>query len=577
LRDPWTDADVRKCFQAVLALQQPFPVAPVKNRGTVDPGFTVRFFRKKEEFQDETLVADIQTEILDHLHAIIELKVDAKGRAEWRLSKNRFGDVRDWTLIHHDHRDSDAPTAYRHLRNVWMKTYYVILKGNLLPRVVFSRVQDVLAEQGGVRLYRNGFRVIPYGDPDNDWLRLDETYAKRSTVLAPVANRNFFGVIEVNDPEGKIFEEHTSREGLIETPAFLELRDLVSAVLLTAATRISEDRGRKTSAGGRSPKGPPTAEQDSDSSPLPTDPGVVDAAVRAAQEAAENAARDGDAASAQEAASKAAEAARLLAAARVQVADEAAILRFLATLGMTTAEFSHETGMTFDAFRLDFERVFEAAKLARPDDERLLAQAARAKGMLSRLDTLTSYLNALAGARAARGMQPISVSKAVQDFERGMRAQAESQRIVLKTVTPPYDPLFTRPMHDAEIASVLLNFYTNAVKALKRGQGDREILVEADRLIEGDVEQLRVRFSDTGDGIRDDIRDRIFDAFFTPRVAPPTAAPDMEHATGAGLGLWIVKQIATNAGGDVMLADPPPGFTTCLELLLPSEEGAVLK
>jgi signal transduction histidine kinase len=457
-----------------------------------------------------------------------------------------------------------------------MKTYYVILKGNLLPRVVFSRVQDVLAEQGGVRLYRNGFRVIPYGDPDDDWLRLDETYAKRSTVLAPVANRNFFGVIEVNDPEGKIFEEHTSREGLIETPAFLELRDLVSAVLLTAATRISEDRGRKTSAGGRSPKGPPTAEQDSDSSPLPTDPGVVDAAVRAAQEAADNAAREGDAASAQEAASKAAEAARLLAAARVQVADEAAILRFLATLGMTTAEFSHETGMTFDAFRLDFERVFEAAKLAKPDDERLLAQAARAKGMLSRLDTLTSYLNALAGARAARGMQPISVSKAVQDFERGMRAQAESQRIVLKTVTPPYDPLFTRPMHDAEIASVLLNFYTNAVKALKRGQGDREILVEADRLIEGDIEQLRVRFSDTGDGIRDDIRDRIFDAFFTTRVAPPTAAPDMEHATGAGLGLWIVKQIATNAGGDVMLADPPPGFTTCLELLLPSEEGAVL-
>jgi signal transduction histidine kinase len=267
----------------------------------------------------------------------------------------------------------------------------------------------------------------------------------------------------------------------------------------------------------------------------------------------------------------------LLAAARVQVADEAAILRFLATLGMTTAEFSHETGMTFDAFRLDFERVFEAAKLARPDDERLIAQAARAKGMLSRLDTLTSYLNALAGARAARGMQPISVSKAVQDFERGMRAQAESQRIVLKTVTPAYDPLFTRPMHDAEIASVLLNFYTNAVKALKRGQGNREILVEADRLIEGENELLRVRFSDTGDGIRDEIRDRIFDAFFTTRVAPPAAAPDMEHATGAGLGLWIVKQIATNAGGDVMLADPPLGFTTCLELLLPSEEGSVLK
>jgi hypothetical protein len=144
-----------------------------------------------------------------------------------------------------------------------------------------------------------------------------------------------------------------------------------------------------------------------------------------------------------------------VAAAGVQLAGEASILRFLAALGMTTAEFSHETGMKFDAFRLDFERVFDAAKMARPDDERLIAQAARANGMLARLDTLTSYLNALAGARAARGMHPISVSKAVQDFDRGMRAQAESQRISLKVIAPPYDPLFTRPMHEAEVGRAL--------------------------------------------------------------------------------------------------------------------------
>jgi len=35
----------------------------------------------------------------------------------------------------------------------------------------------VLGNEGGVRLYRNGFRVIPYGDPGDDWLRLDEQKA----------------------------------------------------------------------------------------------------------------------------------------------------------------------------------------------------------------------------------------------------------------------------------------------------------------------------------------------------------------------------------------------------------------
>jgi signal transduction histidine kinase len=558
LRDEWTDAEIRRCWRGAIALQPPFPVAPVKNQPTKDPGFDVRFLRKDETLSDERLVADLQSEILDHLHATIELKVDGKGNALWRLSKNRFGTTREWSPVHHEHRDSADPPPYAHLRNVWMKAYYVILDARLLPRIVFTRVKDVLGDQGGIRLYRNGFRVVPYGDPDNDWLRFDELYAKRS-LLVPVGNRNFFGVVEVRDPAGRVFNEHTSREGLIETPAFLELKELVSAVIVTAVSRISEDRGTKTRAGSRTTKTAAGSEE-------------VNAAVKAAQEAAEKAVRDGEPAAVQAAANQAATAARLVEARSVQLADEAAILRFLATLGMATAEFSHETGMTFEAFRLDFERVFEAAVAAHSDDEHLLAQASRAKGMLVRLDTLTSYLNALAGARAARGMRPISLSKALVDFEAGMIAQAKSRDIDLKVVTPPYDPLFTRPMHDAEIASVLLNFYTNAVKALKRGGQQRSILVEADRLEDGTKENVRIRFSDTGDGVSDEIRDKVFDAFFTTNIAPPAGASDSEHATGAGLGLWIVQQIATNAGGDIFVSTAPPGFSTCFEMLLPPEE-----
>ena len=40
-------------------------------------------------------------------------------------------------------------------------------------------------------------------------------------------------------------------------------------------------------------------------------------------------------------------------------------------------------------------------------------------------------------------------------------------------------------------------------------------------------------------------------------------------------GLWIVSQIASNAGGEVSLAEPPPGFSTCFEVLLPPEEANV--
>jgi signal transduction histidine kinase len=191
--------------------------------------------------------------------------------------------------------------------------------------------------------------------------------------------------------------------------------------------------------------------------------------------------------------------------------------------------------------------------------------------MLNRLDTLTSYLNALAAARALRSIRPVSLSKTVDRFERGISAQAKSQEIELTIDTPPYDGLFTRPMHEAELASILLNFYTNAVKAMKRSKDRRRILIAADRTDDLDP-RVRIRFSDTGDGIPDENRERIFDAFFTTRTAPPAGASDTEHASGSGLGLWIVSQIASNAGGEVSLAEPPPGFSTCFEVLLPPEE-----
>jgi hypothetical protein len=205
LRDSWSDAQVRRCWRGVLALQQPFPVASIRRRRDADPGFRVRILKAETQFEDESIVADMQTEILDHLHAVIEMKVNDKGQASWRLSKNEFGPVRNWAPIHHEHRDASRPLPYKHLKNAAMKAYYAVLDPTLLPSLVYTRVRDVLSEEGGIRLYRNGFRVIPYGDPGDDWLQLDEAYAKRS-LLVPIANRNFFGVIELEDPDGSLLK-----------------------------------------------------------------------------------------------------------------------------------------------------------------------------------------------------------------------------------------------------------------------------------------------------------------------------------------------------------------------------------
>ena len=124
-------------------------------------------------------------------------------------------------------------------------------------------------------------------------------------------------------------------------------------------------------------------------------------------------------------------------------------------------------------------------------------------------------------------------------------------------------------MHRAEVASILLNFYSNSVKAMRRTAAARRILIDGSRDTD---DSIVIRFSDTGDGIPAENWESVFDLFFTTRVAASTEASTNEQVTGTGLGLWIVHQIATKAGGSVSVVDAPPGYVTCFEVRLPPEE-----
>lgn len=572
LRDHWAESQIRRCWRGVLGLQQPFPVAPIAARPTADPGFAVRFLSGGSSFVDEEVVADLQTEILNHLHALIEFRVNDEGNAEWRLGQNRFGPDRKWTRIHHEHLDAKDPPAYSTLKNVWMKAYYFILDPTLLPGMVYTRVRDVLRYQGGIRLYRNGFRVVPYGSLGDDWLKLDETYSQRGATLSPVRNLNFFGVVEVHDPEGIDFEENTSREGLIETAAFEDLKELASSVIITAVRSIAEDRGRKPSAGGtRSESDASALEKIREAERRAREAAAAKAVQKEVEEGHEEEKSDEQrgAPTETEVAALLKEGGDIIAAREAELADETAILRLLATLGLTAAEFSHETGMTFEAVRISTRRVFDVAREARPDDPEFQQSVDRANSMLSRLDALTSYLNAVASARAIRELAPVSASRELERFSRGMEQQAEKQEIELSLEVPALDPLYTKPMHEAEVATILLNFYSNSVKAMRRTSLERRVLVQAERNSDNEIV---IRFSDTGDGIAPENREKVFDLFFTTRAAAPSSAGPNEQITGTGLGLWIVHQVVSKAGGDIELVTPSEGFSTCFEVRLPAEE-----
>ena len=70
----------------------------------------------------------------------------------------------------------------------------------------------------GVRVYRDGFRVEPFGSQAADWLGVAEKRAKRAGHAHVVPTR-LFGFVEISRTEHPELKDTTSREALIDTGA----------------------------------------------------------------------------------------------------------------------------------------------------------------------------------------------------------------------------------------------------------------------------------------------------------------------------------------------------------------------
>ena len=83
---------------------------------------------------------------------------------------------------------------------------------------------EIARWSGGPMLYRYGFRVLPFGDPDDDWISLD----KRAFGAAgfKLNRQQVFGRIRIQTPH-RYLSEQTNREGLVQSEVSDALTRLV--------------------------------------------------------------------------------------------------------------------------------------------------------------------------------------------------------------------------------------------------------------------------------------------------------------------------------------------------------------
>lgn len=88
---------------------------------------------------------------------------------------------------------------------------------------------SILRNLCGISIYRDGFRIWPYGSPGNDWLNLDKR-AQGGQKPFHIANNQVIGYVGITEKENFNLRDTSSREGIIEEGFyFSDLRQLVTA------------------------------------------------------------------------------------------------------------------------------------------------------------------------------------------------------------------------------------------------------------------------------------------------------------------------------------------------------------
>jgi signal transduction histidine kinase len=102
-------------------------------------------------------------------------------------------------------------------------------------RVGILNARRILTENAGISIFRKGFRIRPYGEPDNDWLELERQRVQDPSKKLGLSQVS--GAVTIADEQESGLIERSSREGLEHNSAYERLKSLIRNLLLHAEER----------------------------------------------------------------------------------------------------------------------------------------------------------------------------------------------------------------------------------------------------------------------------------------------------------------------------------------------------
>lgn len=111
-----------------------------------------------------------------------------------------------------------------------------------VPPEIWKQLTDKTDRIGGLYVYRDGIRILPYGDTDNDFLRIEQRRTKSASEYF-FSYRRMFGTIELTKSKNSSLQEKAGREGFIENKAYKQIKSVLENFFIQLAIDFFNEKG----------------------------------------------------------------------------------------------------------------------------------------------------------------------------------------------------------------------------------------------------------------------------------------------------------------------------------------------
>jgi signal transduction histidine kinase len=528
LSSAWSRSKVAKVFEDLTRLQSIFVVSEVlesedaKALKAADT-FEVSIFRD-DDYQPFSI------EHKEKLESIIENQTVLKVEGEFDQDELQFNFDLDGVPKTLSLRDAELSgmTAFRNYfgkdgsllkqRGVqsgsFSFAFYVFdFSNEAKGKYELDGEQKKLIKEHRIYLYRDGIRVYPYGDPEDDWLQIDVT---RGTIRASefLSNDQVVGYVNISQAGNPNLKDKTSREGLIDTGyATADFIALLRLILAWTRKGPFELYRKKT-----------TVVREVEVFKKEQVQSALDIAAESALSAPPKVQQNIAAAT------------KLYKAERKYLVQRAETTEHLAGVGLSVETASHDLMVAMNrTLAVVDSLISESQRPGDLDKELVVRDLSTVRGTLSFIQSQMKDLQLLFKSTKQR-RKDIRVTEVLAKVVRLFQSALDAANISLdihETATP-----LVAKTTDAVLLQLFLNLFDNSAYWLESKVGGRDILITLD----GDEGTLI--FSDNGPGVKSDDVPYIFDPFFSGK-----------GQDGRGLGLYIARQLLERHEYTIELSD----------------------